>query len=185
VSVSHVVLRYLREGPAHGYGLHKQITQLRHYYPLSNVNIYAVLRELEDLGWAESVSQIHGSRMRRVYRMTDAGGKELSNWLGRPPEDDRHIAKDPIALKLLMLSADEPIDMSWWGDCGRVIDEEIALTRECLDLPKDRSPRGVRTLLWQRDAYLRRRGFLVEAIRIGEARREVDEAGVARNTALG
>jgi DNA-binding PadR family transcriptional regulator len=146
VSVSHVVLRYLREGPAHGYGLHKQITQLRHYYPLSNVNIYAVLRELEDLGWAESVSQIHGSRMRRVYRMTDAGRKEFSDWLSRPPEDDRHSAKDPIALKLLMLSADEPIDLSWMEDCVREIDEEIALTREYLDLPKDRSPLVVLTL---------------------------------------
>lgn len=185
MSVPHVVLRYLKKGPAHGYGLHKDVAQLRHYYPLSNVNIYSVLRELEQLGWAESVSQIHGSRVRRVYRITDAGEQELTDWFRRPPEDDRFTSKDPIALKLLMLSIDESVDLSWLESSLRELDEDIERTREQLDRSAGRSPLVILTLQWQDDAYTRRREFLVDALRIGRAHRQAGEPGSARKPALG
>jgi DNA-binding PadR family transcriptional regulator len=161
------------------------VAQLRHYYPLSNINIYAVLRELEELGWAESVSEIHGSRVRRVYKITAMVEVELSEWLSRPPEEEGYSTKDPIALKLLLLGTDDAVDLSWLEGCLREIDEEIAQTRAAIEDPMDRPRLAEITLQWQLDTHLRRREFLVEAMKAAGAGREEDETGIALGAALG
>ena len=51
MSVPHVLLRLLLEGPAHGYDLRRKLSAFSAFYPLSNVNVYPALKDLEERSW--------------------------------------------------------------------------------------------------------------------------------------
>jgi DNA-binding PadR family transcriptional regulator len=79
-----VLLSLVSEGPSHGYELMKKLEERAGgFYRASAGTVYPTLQQLEDEGLIASES-LEG---KRVYRITDAGRRELE----RLDEDVRHI----------------------------------------------------------------------------------------------
>jgi PadR family transcriptional regulator len=126
VSVEHTILRCLTDGPSHGYQLQRALRLLRSIYPLSNVNVYPVLRDLEKTGFVQSSTEVIDSRARRVYELTPAGMASLEQWLTSRPESWLAKVADPLMLRLV-LTLDSGGELDW-------LDEAIAeLGAECAD----------------------------------------------------
>ncbi len=70
----HLVLYVLKDGPLHGYGIMKKISELLQsdYMPSPGI-VYPTLQMLEDMGLVES--RVEGRR--KVYRLTEEGMKVL------------------------------------------------------------------------------------------------------------
>ncbi|GAA4063505.1 PadR family transcriptional regulator [Nonomuraea soli] len=83
MSIAHVLLGLLAEGPKHGYELKKgHDERLPGNRPLAYGQVYATLQRLERDGLAEvAETQREGGPERTVYAVTEAGRAELSRWL--------------------------------------------------------------------------------------------------------
>jgi DNA-binding PadR family transcriptional regulator len=81
-----------------GYAMKKHVeANLGHFWNESYGQIYPILRQLVAEGLATcEAEQRTGSRRRKRYALTPAGGKELRAWLVRPPESQ------PPRLELLL-----------------------------------------------------------------------------------
>lgn len=90
--LGHVLLGLLRQGPATGYDLRKLFaTSPLVTFSDSPGAIYPALRKLERQGLIQGeVEQGSGLRLRRVFRVTPAGRRELEGWLVRP------VARDDV-----------------------------------------------------------------------------------------
>jgi PadR family transcriptional regulator, regulatory protein AphA len=78
----YVVLGMVRIGCRTGYEV-KQMVEMsvRFYWTISHVQIYPALRRLEEHGLLEGKDDPRGRRNRRVYDITMAGERALSDWL--------------------------------------------------------------------------------------------------------
>ncbi len=107
------ILSLLSEGPKHGYQLMKEMTERSGgLYRASAGSVYPTLQQLEDEGLVET-EQREG---RRVYRLTEAGRKELE--------------RDPEAVRRIWERAESwedwgqhmrPEVIAYWGPIGAVI----------------------------------------------------------------
>lgn len=70
-----LILAVLAEGPAHGYGLIKEVEERSESGVLLDpANLYRVLRRMRELGWIEeAIGDGPGESRRRVHRITDRG----------------------------------------------------------------------------------------------------------------
>ncbi|MGW0733593.1 PadR family transcriptional regulator [Streptomyces sp. NPDC002851] len=89
MSTRHVLLGLLAGGPSHGYDLKRRhderFPQAR---PLAYGQVYTTLQRLVRDGLAEvDGTDADGGPERTLYRATEAGDRELAEWLGRitPP----------------------------------------------------------------------------------------------------
>lgn len=181
MSVQHVVLRCLLDGPSHGYALQKRVTRLRNYYPLTNVNIYPVLKGLEGSGFVASRTEVADSRARRVYELTPEGESELSSWMAEAPADSFPFQQDPVGLKLVLAPSEAAGQLGWLESALRDFDAEIARTREELSQSLGEMPRLARmTDEWRLTMYEGRRRFLAEALRV---LREIQAGAAGRSRA--
>ena len=107
MSVAHVLLGVLSEGPAHGYDL-KRIHDERFpgARPLAFGQVYAALAKLEKDGLVEVAETLRdGGPERTTYAITPLGREELDTWLataeraGPYPADDL-VRKTVTALRL-------------------------------------------------------------------------------------
>jgi DNA-binding PadR family transcriptional regulator len=77
-----LILAVLAEGPSHGYGLIKAVTERsRSGVLLDPANLYRVLRRMRGMGWIEEANG--DDSRRRVHRVTDRGRAVLSAELAR------------------------------------------------------------------------------------------------------
>ena len=78
----YVVLGMVRIGCRTGYEV-KQMVEMsvRFYWTISHVQIYPALRRLEEHGLLAGKDDPRGRRARRVYDITEAGERALSDWL--------------------------------------------------------------------------------------------------------
>lgn len=167
MSVQHVVLRCLMDGPSHGYALQKQVAQLRHFYPLNNVNIYPVLRSLESEGCVTSHTEITNSRARKVYALTPEGASSFDAWIEKAPDDQFPFQQDLVGLKLLLAGEADAGDFGWLDRVLASHDEEIDRLRKQIEQCREKETRLSRlTLEWRLDACLLRRDFLARALEI-------------------
>jgi PadR family transcriptional regulator AphA len=83
-----VILGFLRLGAETGYEI-KQLTDrsTRFFWGASYGQIYPELRRLEREGLAVGSDEPRGGVRRRVYRITKAGERAVSEWLADPRED--------------------------------------------------------------------------------------------------
>ena len=172
MSVPHVLLRLLLEGPSHGYDLHHKLKGFRHVYPLSNVNVYPILKEMERQGFVSSRSELVDSRARRIYEVTRRGAAELDAWIESAPEVSLSSERDLVALKLVLAprregNGDGPI-LDWLSQSLATLDEEIARARAFLAEQQESSlPRlALLTSEYRLQAYEHRREYLREAMQI-------------------
>ena len=107
MSVAHLLLGVLSEGPAHGYDL-KRVHDERFpgAKPLAFGQVYAALAKLEKDGLVEVVETLRdGGPERTTYAVTPLGREELATWLataeraGPYPADDL-VRKTVTALRL-------------------------------------------------------------------------------------
>ncbi len=168
MSVPHTLLRLLMEGPTHGYELRRKLSLYRHFYPLSNVNVYPVLRDLEEEGFVCSRSELSDSRVRKVYEITAKGVAEFEDWIEMPPVASLAAETDLVALKLVLAPSRSGGDaLAWLARSRAELDEEIADWRGLIEANRDRMPRlALLTAEYRLRGQENRREYLAEAMRI-------------------
>jgi CheY-like chemotaxis protein len=167
MSVSHTLLRLLMEGPAHGYELRQRLSGFRHFYPLSNVNVYPVLKDLEEEGLVCSHSELADSRMRKIYDITAQGVAEFEKWIEIAPEESIPAETDLIALKLVLAPRRDGAGLSWLSRSIAELDDEIVGWRAYLDASRSTLPRlALLTAEYRLRCHESRRQYLQEAAEI-------------------
>lgn len=71
------VLALLSRGDSYGYKLVRDAAELM---PLSESTLYPVLRRLEEAGALDVYSQEHAGRLRRYYRITEKGRRQMADY---------------------------------------------------------------------------------------------------------
>src|SRR5207248_2409531 len=88
MSIKHAILGLLAGGPAHGYALKAAFE--RDVAPRTSLNygqVYTTLARLEEAGMvAPEVVEQEKQRDKQVYALTEAGRKELHEWLSTANE---------------------------------------------------------------------------------------------------
>jgi CheY-like chemotaxis protein len=168
MSVPHTLLRLLMEGPTHGYELRRKLSLYRHFYPLNNVNVYPVLRDLEEQGFVSSRSERLDSRVRKVYEITERGVAEFEEWIGAAPSASLPAETDLIALKLVLTpSRSGDAGLAWLADSIAALDDEITEWRAYMERDRANLPRlALLTAEYRLRSHENRRAYLAEAMRI-------------------
>ncbi|MDC0714513.1 PadR family transcriptional regulator [Stigmatella sp. ncwal1] len=95
------ILGMLCREPMSGYGLRQAIEQtVGHFWQESYGNLYPTLVRMEGEGLVALDREEHspGGRVRKVYRVTAEGRRELAKWLRRPVVP--HVERNELLLKL-------------------------------------------------------------------------------------
>lgn len=77
------VLSLLQRGDSYGYQL---IKDLSGYVPVSESTLYPILRRLEAAGSLTVYSEEYHGRLRKFYRITDAGRRQIRTFMERMEE---------------------------------------------------------------------------------------------------
>ena len=170
MSVSHTLLRLLMEGPAHGYELRQKLSEFRHFYPLSNVNVYPVLKDLEEEGLVCSHSEVAESRMRKIYEITAHGVAEFEKWIEIAPEASIPAETDLVALKLVLAPRRDGTGLGWLSRSLAELDGEITSWRAFIDANRSTLPRlALLTAEYRLRCHESRHEYLKEATAIALA----------------
>jgi len=111
MSVPHALLALLRQGPKYGLRLQSEFeSRTGDVWPLNVGQVYTTLQRLERDGLVEATGE--GERSRKRYRITSAGERELSQWLGNPPDlvpppRDELVIKVLVALQIPRIDLEE------------------------------------------------------------------------------
>ncbi len=100
MSVPHALLALLSDGPKYGLRLQSDFeSRTGEVWPLNVGQVYTTLQRLERDGLV--VADGEAERSRKQYRITDAGGRELADWLRTPP-DLVPPPRDELVIKVLV-----------------------------------------------------------------------------------
>ncbi|MDQ3645615.1 MAG: PadR family transcriptional regulator [Actinomycetota bacterium] len=93
MSVPHVLLGLLEDGPRHGYELKREYDTLFAYSkPLRFGQVYSTLARLRRDGLIDVSSEEPGRGPdRKLYGITDDGASDLNDWLARPESAEPFI----------------------------------------------------------------------------------------------
>jgi DNA-binding PadR family transcriptional regulator len=98
MSIGHVILGVLVDGPAHGYAARRQLAhRLGSAWPVNQGQVYATLQRLVTSGrLTRVVAKPPGRRRTKDYALLPAGRRYLESWqarvvLGDPPLDELHV----------------------------------------------------------------------------------------------
>jgi DNA-binding PadR family transcriptional regulator len=86
---AYLILGMLRGGVETGYAIKRAVDRsTRFFWAASLAQVYPELAYLEKEGYIAGSDQARGARPRKVYRVTDKGGRALEEWLrsDRVPE---------------------------------------------------------------------------------------------------
>lgn len=88
----YAVLGFLAARPMSGYDIKKRIDgSISNFWNENYGQIYPVLKQLTELGWAtRSDDPEAGARRRHLYTITDSGREALQAWLAQPTEEPIH-----------------------------------------------------------------------------------------------
>jgi DNA-binding PadR family transcriptional regulator len=100
MSVPHALLALLSQGPKYGLRLQSEFeSRTGEVWPLNVGQVYTTLQRLERDGLVETTGE--GERSQKRYRITSVGERELSEWLGNPP-DLVPPPRDELVIKVLV-----------------------------------------------------------------------------------
>lgn len=104
----YAVLGFLTRKPMSGYDIKKRIDgSISNFWNENYGQIYPVLKQLTELGWAtRSDDPAAGGRRRHVYTITPAGQEALRSWLAQPT--DPPVYRHEALLKLFFGNEVEP-----------------------------------------------------------------------------
>ena len=167
MAVTHCLLRLLMEGPTHGNQLRRNLAALRDFYPLSNVNVYPVLKDLEEQRLVCSRNELVDSRVRKIYEITAEGVAEFEKWMEIAPDGPPSTVTDLIALKLVLAPSREGAGLGWLpGSIAELDDEIVRWRRYAQTHRKEMTRLGQLTAEYRLSALELRRGYLDRAMRI-------------------
>jgi DNA-binding PadR family transcriptional regulator len=114
MSIKHAILGLLAGGPAHGYDLKAAFEGVAPATSLNFGQVYTTLDRLKEakLVSPEVVAQ-EGRPDRTVYALTEAGRKELREWLATPIKHDLDL-RNEVFLKLMLarrLEGADPLEV--------------------------------------------------------------------------
>lgn len=132
MAVQFAILRYLSEQARHGFGLQRLLPELRHFYPLSNVNVYPLLKGMEEDGFVESRTEMVSGRARKIYEITERGRSAFSSWLMAEPEQRLPAVRDPVGLRFALAPADSS-GLGWLDDAIEETTAELEAVRHALE----------------------------------------------------
>jgi len=72
------VLSAIKQEDSYGYKIIKDISP---YIEISESTLYPILKRLEGSGFITEYTAVHNSRLRKYYRITDAGIDKISEFL--------------------------------------------------------------------------------------------------------
>jgi DNA-binding PadR family transcriptional regulator len=98
MSIGHVLLGVLADGPAHGYDLKREHdSRFPGAKPLAYGQVYATLSRLERDGLVEVVQTSQdGGPERTTYALTSSGQQSLAAWLDEPEQAGPYTADDLV-----------------------------------------------------------------------------------------
>jgi DNA-binding PadR family transcriptional regulator len=100
MSVQHALLALLAEGPKYGLQLRQEFEESTgDIWPLNVGQVYTTLQRLERDGFVQSDDSDEPGP-RNSFRITERGGRELSDWLNTPP-DMTSPPRDELVIKVL------------------------------------------------------------------------------------
>ncbi len=100
MSIEHAILTSLAERPGTGYELSRQFDRsIGHFWSATHQQTYKTLKKLHDQGLVEfqTVPQ-DGRPDKKVYTLSEAGRRELRDWVGRPAGAWR--LRDELSVKI-------------------------------------------------------------------------------------
>lgn len=109
--LEHCVLGFIaQDQPCTAYQVRKRLgSSLSSYWSNSAGSIYPLLERLRKRGWMKVTEEAFGTRIRKHFRLTASGRKELDRWLSAPvaPEDAAHTY-DPLRTPIFFLDLVDP-----------------------------------------------------------------------------
>ena len=101
MSLRYVLLTMLLEKPATGYELTQTFDErLRHFWQATHQQVYRELAGMLEEGWVKVSAVAQSDKPdKKIYRMSPAGKRALSQWLRLPPA--RRPINDEILIRLL------------------------------------------------------------------------------------
>lgn len=97
-SFQYALLGLLVPGPAHGYEIHKQMSDpqgIGLIWHTKLPNLYAQLEQLEKKKWVTFNIQTSETRpARKIYELTESGRQEFTAWLESPTMHPRDMKQD-------------------------------------------------------------------------------------------
>jgi len=110
LSVRHALLGLLGEGPKYGHQLRQEFeARTGDVWPLNVGQVYTTLQRLERDGLVESDDPV-AEGPRKGFRITQAGEKELAEWLHTPP-DLTSPPRDELVIKVLVAARMPGVDV--------------------------------------------------------------------------
>jgi DNA-binding PadR family transcriptional regulator len=110
MTVGHVLLGVLAEGPGHGYDLKRSHdARFPGAKPLAYSQIYTALAKLERDGQVEAIETVSaGGPERTTYALSDSGREALTSWLAEPEPAGPYAADELVrkTVTALRLGAD-------------------------------------------------------------------------------
>jgi DNA-binding PadR family transcriptional regulator len=101
MSVRHALLALLSEGPKYGLQLGQEFEAgTGEVWPLNTGQVYTTLQRLERDGFVES-DDTADEGPQKGFRITEAGQRELHEWLLTPP-DTSSPPRDELVIKVLV-----------------------------------------------------------------------------------
>jgi DNA-binding PadR family transcriptional regulator len=101
MSVRHALLALLSEGPKFGLRLRQEFeSRTGEVWPLNVGQVYTTLQRLERDGLVES-DDSEGQGLQKVFKITQAGDRELNKWLRTPP-GSVPPPRDELVIKVLV-----------------------------------------------------------------------------------
>lgn len=120
MALKHALLALLIDEPSYGYELNRRFEEaLGPLWPLREAQVYNNLRALEDAGLVMLEERVAQENLpdRKRYAVTEAGQRELQDWLISPVRSSRKL-KDDFYLKLSVLGGilrqSEPLNDLLW-----------------------------------------------------------------------
>ncbi|GAB2598010.1 PadR family transcriptional regulator [Kribbella endophytica] len=100
MALEHALLVSLSEREGSGYELARRFDRsIGFFWAATHQQIYRVLRRMEEAGWVTHTDVAQEGRPdKKVYRVADAGGAELTRWLAEPIEPT--VLRDELGVKL-------------------------------------------------------------------------------------
>jgi len=166
LTIRHALLALLSEGPKHGFQLAQDfVAGTGEMWPLNTGQVYTTLQRLERDDLVESDSGgVEGQQ--KDVRITDAGRRELDEWLHSPP-DTSSPPRDELVIKMLVALRVPGVDVAELAQLHRrhVIERMQEYTR----LKEDADDRDIGLLLVA-DAELYRLEAVVRWLDAADAR---------------
>ncbi len=102
--LSHALLGLINYRPSNGYQLKDMFKKSVYFFWNATLpQIYRTLAQMEAAGWVtSSMDHRDGKPSRRIYAITNAGKKELREWLALPP--DVSSSREAMMIKVFLAS---------------------------------------------------------------------------------